>query len=338
MKKISLIISFIVINFILQGCSSGPSPGDTAEIIIATTANNIISFPIDITTGVMDTSSIRRISGDSTQIHIPIDIEVNNENKLFILSQGSSVITPKVLIFSDSATGNAEPEMVIDISADSGYRPVGLAITTRSDFIYVSYFSSDTSRNQRIVRFPLGSGSRAQFEFDMQSLGDIEIDLSGQFIHSVDPVGKKLIKFRVSSNFDIQPGFDIIQGSNTGLRVPGSIALTNDGTIYVFDKQDGGTDGRINIYSSGSIGNAAPIRVTWGFCQGNKRFIAPYGLTVAEHTGIKVIAACDARGVTTFLSGSVLSDTTGCTDFIQQLDFREFGDPIAVTWEMVKFQ
>lgn len=339
MKKIYLIISFLAINFILQGCSSNPSPRDTAEIIIATTANNIISFPIDITTGVMDTSSIRRISGDSTQIHIPIDIEVTNENKLFILSQGSSVITPKVLIFSDTATGNARPERVIDISADSGFKPIGLTITTRTDFIYVSYFSADTSRNQRIVRFPVyASGSSSQFGFDIPSLGDIEMDQSGTLIHAVDPAGKKLIKFRISPNFDIQPGFDIIQGDNTGLRVPNSIALTNDGTIYVFDKQDGGIDGRINIYSPNSTGNAAPVRITWGLCQGNKRFITPYGLTVAELTGFKVIAACDGRGVTTFLASSVLSDTTGCTDFIQQLNFREFGDPMAVTWERIKFQ
>ncbi|NOS84283.1 MAG: hypothetical protein HOP31_03995, partial [Ignavibacteria bacterium] len=322
----------------LHGCNSQPSPRDTAEIIIATTGNNIISFPVDITIGVMDTSAIRRISGDSTQINIPIDIEVNNENKLFILSQGHSNVPAKVLIFSDSATGNAAPERVIDVTGDSGFKPIGLTITTRTDFIYVSYFSQDTSRNQKIVRFPIGSGIRAQFEFSMPSLGDIEMDPSGQFIHSVDPLGKKLIKFRVSSNFDIQPGFDIIQGSNTGLRVPNSIALTNDGTIYVFDKEESGINGRINIYGPNSIGNTAPVRVTWGFCPGNKRFITPYGLTVAEHTGIKVIAACDAQGVTTFLESSVLSDSTGCTNFIQQLDLREFGDPIAVTWERVKFQ
>lgn len=337
MKKIYLLICCILLNLIFHGCNSQPSPRDTAEIIIATTANNIISFPVDITTGVMDTSAVRRIQGDSTQINIPIDIEVNNENKLFILSQGSNGVPAKVLIFSDSATGNTQPERVIDVSADSGFKPIGLAITTRTDFIYVSYFSADTSRNQRIVRFPIGSGTRAQFGFDMPSLGDIEMDPSGQFIHSVDPAGKKIIKFSVSSNFDIQPGFDMIQGNNTGMRVPNSIALTNDGTIYIFDKQDGGTDGRINIYGPNSTENAAPLRVTWGLCQGNKRFIAPYGLTVAEHTGIKVIAACDARGVTTFLASSVLSDATGCTEPIQQLDLREFGDPIAVTWERVKF-
>jgi hypothetical protein len=338
MKKIYLIICFVSIGIILNGCSSGPSPMDTAEIIIVTTANNIISFPVDIATGVMDTSSIRRISGDSTQIHIPIDIEVNNENKLFVLSQGSNAVPPKVLIFSASAAGNKAPETVIDVSTDAGFKPIGLTITGRSDFIYVSYFSADTSLNQRIARFPVGSNGGALFEFDLPSLGDIEIDQRGEFIYSVDPLGKKIIKFSISPNFDLQPGFDIIQGSNTGLRVPNSVALTNDGMIYVLDRQDGGINGRMNIYSAGSTGNAAPVMTTWGFCPGNKRFITPYGLTVAELTGFKVIAVCDAGGVTTFLGSSVLADSTGCTDFIQKLDFREFGDPIAVTWERVKFQ
>ncbi len=340
MNKIYLLTCFVLINFILNGCNSGPSPRDTAEIIIATTANNIISFPVDFTTGVMDTSAMRRISGHLTQIDIPIDIEVNNENKLFVLSQGGiSGVSPKVLIFSDTARDNVQPERVIDVSSDSGFKAIGLAISTRTDFIYVSYFSADTSRNQRIVKFPVyASGSSAQFVFDIPSLGDIEIDQSGTLIHAVDPAGKKLIKFRISPTFDIQPGFDIIQGSNTSLRAPNSIALTNDGTIYVFDKHGSGTDGRMNIYGPNSIGDTTPVRITWGFCQGNKRFIAPYGLTVAELTGIKVIAACDARGVTTFLASDVLPDTTGCTDFIQQLDFREFGDPVAVTWERVKFQ
>lgn len=328
MKKIYLIINFVIINFILQGCGQGPAVDQTVEISIATLNDNILKFAININSGIIDSSSIKVIAGDSTGIKTPIDIEVNREHKLFVLNQGNGPVPPQVTIFSDTAKGNIKPEAVINVSTGTNFKPIGLALAEGTDFMFVSYFSVDSTAPSKIIRFSISSGSRTPFDINSTSIGDIELLTSGTTIFAVDPLGMRILQLLINSNFEIQPGPLTIQGSRTGLQNPNSLALTTDGQIHVFDKPQGSDEGRILIFAANSSGDAAPSRVLWSYCPAKKLF-APYGLAVAEFLSIKVIFACSGNKLTTLPAGE-----NGCANFIQRIDI---GAPVAVAFDKVRF-
>lgn len=327
MKKIYIAL-FVIISVAISavGCGSNPSSRDAVEITIATLNDNIAKFAIDIRTGVIDTSTLKIIAGNLTDIKVPLDIEVNRENKLFVMSQGTNSIPPRVSIFSDTAEGNVRPEVSIDISAGDTLKAIGLAIANGTDFIYVSYYPVNAPVTPKIIRFSISTGTRVLFDISSSSIGDIE--LSGEKIFAVDPIGKQILMLRLNSSFEIQPGSVGIQGSRTGLQNPSSIALTSDTLVYVFDKPSGSSEGRIFVYRSDATGDIAPISVVWSYCQG-KALIEPYGLAVAELLNSKIILACSENRLTT-LQGNA----NGCDDFLQRISI---GAPVAVTFDKVRF-
>jgi hypothetical protein len=329
MKKIYfLILLILAVSIIIQSCGQDPAVDQSVEISIATFNDNVIKYAININSGVIDTSTIKVIAGDLTGIKVPIDIEINRVNKLFVLSQGNGPVPPQVTIFSDTAHGNIRPEAVIDVNTGTNFKPIGLTLVEGTDFMFVSYFSLDGTSRPKIIRFSISSGARTPFEISSQSIGDIEMLPSGTTIFAVDPLGRQILRLFINSTFEIQPGFDTITGNNTGLQNPNSIALTTDGTIHVFDKLPGSDEGRIFIFDAGATGNTAPSGVLWNRCPG-RTLLAPYGLAAAEYVGGKFILACSGNNLTTFPA-----DTSGCIDFIQRIGV---GAPVAVAFDKVRF-
>ncbi len=328
MKKLFIIISFALVIFIIQNCGQDPAKDQTVEISIATLNDNVIKYAIDILTGQIDTSTIKVIAGDLTGIKVPIDIEVNRENKLFVLNQGAGSIPPQVTIFSDTAKGNIRPEAIIDVNTGTDFKPIGIALAEGTDFMFVSYFSINGSAPSRIIRFSISTGNRTPFDINSSSLGDIELLTSGTDIFAVDPLGRQILKLHINSSFEIQPGPLTIQGSRTGLQNPNSIALTTDGSIHVFDKPQGRDEGKILIFAPNSSGDAAPSRVLWSYCPG-KTLFTPYGLAVAEFLEAKVILTCSSNKVITFPAAA-----DSCDDSLQRIDI---GAPVAVAFDKVRF-
>ncbi|MEO8513414.1 MAG: hypothetical protein ABI543_07640 [Ignavibacteria bacterium] len=328
MKKIFLLLSFVFVNLILHGCGQDPAKDLSVEISIATLNDNVVKYAIDIRTGQIDTSRKKVIAGISTGIKVPIDIEVNRENKLFVLNQGSGSIEPQVTIFSDTADGNIAPEAIINVNTGTDFKPIGLALAEGTDFIFVSYFPVAGTHLPKIVRFSISSGDRKTFEINSTSLGDIELLTSGTTIFALDPLGKQILLLGINSSFEIAPGSVSIKGGSTGLNNPSSIALTTDGSIHLFDIPVGTDAGRILVFDANSSGDAAPVRVLWSYCTG-KTLLTPYGLAVTEFLEAKVILACSGNNLTTFPSGS-----NGCADFMQRIDI---GAPVAVAFDKVRF-
>lgn len=314
--------------FIAINCGRQPSTDQTAEVNIATLNDEIIKFPIDVRTGLIDENSKKTIAGHLTLIKVPIDIEVNRDNRLFVLNQGTGSIPPQVTVFNDTAYGNIAPENIIAVDAGADLKPIGLAIAEGTDFIFVSYFSPGNSAAPKIIRFSISNGTRVVFDSIASSLGDIEMITSSNTILAADPLGKQILQMRVTSGFEIMPS-QAIQGSNTGFISPNCLALSSDGTIHVFDKHPGTDNGRIFIFSANPTGNAAPTRVIWSYCPTGKTLIAPYGLAVTEQLTAKVLLTCSGNSLITFPA-----DTSGCTDFLQKIDI---GAPVAVSVDRVKF-
>ncbi len=326
-----IILSIFILSLSLAiGCSSNPSSGETVEISIATLNDNIIKYAIDIRSGLIDTSTLKVIAGDSTRIKVPIDIEVNRENKLFVLNQGTNSIPPEVTIFSDTANGNTRPEAVINVNTGTDFKAVGLAIAENIDFIFVSYFPTNGSTTSKIIRFSISSGARLPFDVDSSSIGDIELPTSGNTIFAVDPFGRQILQFRINSNFEIQSGLLPIKGGRTGLQNPNSIAISTDGSIHVYDKYTRTEEGRLFVFAPNSSGDIAPSRIIWSYCPAGKTLFTPYGLAVTEQLEAKVMLTCSGNKVITFPA-----NVDSCEDSLQRIDIPA---PVAVAFDKVRFQ
>lgn len=321
---ITIFLLSLVILF--TGCQSGPSSGDTVEVSVGTLNDEIIKFEINLSTGKLIDSTRKTIAGISTGIKVPIDIEINGSNLLHVLSQGTGSINPSIRIFSDTAEGNATPEKVIDVT-EPGFKPIGLALAERTEFMFVSYFSESPVDTVKIIRFDL-SGNRTVFNIPAASIGDIEINKDRSLLFAVDPVGSQILTSRLNSNFELQPVNSFISGNNTGLYKPNSIALT-DSSIFVFSMRTGTETGKINGYNLTSSGNVNPPVTIWNYCGAGKEFFTPYGLAVFESFGLKIILTCSANRLNTFRS-----DANGCADTLQKI---EIGAPVSVAYDRVTF-
>lgn len=327
MKKKNLITGFVLLLVIfLAGCPSGPSSSDTVEVSVGTLNDEILKFAINLTDGRIIDSTRKTITGISTGIKVPIDIEINGSNKLHVLSQGTASISPSIRIFSDTAEGNAAPEKVIDIT-EPGLKPIGLALAERTEFMYVSYFSEEPVDTVKIIRFDL-SGNRTVFKIPARSIGDIEINKDRSLLFAVDPLGSQIFTSRINNNFEIQPFSGVIRGSNTGLQKPNSIAL-NDSNIFVFDMRPGTDIGRLFAFPSGVSGDVNASKTIWNFCGAGKEFFTPYGIAVLESFGLKIILTCSANRLITFRS-----DANGCADTLQKIDI---GAPVSIAVDRVIF-
>ncbi|HAX49381.1 MAG TPA: hypothetical protein PK605_02830 [Ignavibacteria bacterium] len=327
MKKKSL-FSFIILLLVvsLPACQSGPSSSDTVEVSVGTLNDEIVKFEVNLSDGKLIDSSRKVIAGVLTGIKVPIDIETNGSNLLHVLSQGTPSINPSIRIFSDTAEGNAVPERVIDIT-ESGFKPIGLALAERTEFLFVSYFSDIPADTVKIVRFDL-SGNRTVFKIPARSIGDIEMNKDRSMLFAVDPAGSQILASRINSNFELQPVSGLISGSNTGLNKPNSIALT-DNDIFVFDMRAGADIGRLFGYSLSTPGNVSPPVTLWNYCGTGKEFFTPYGIAVFESFGLKIFLTCSANRLITFRS-----DANGCADPLQKIDI---GAPVSIAVDRVTF-
>lgn len=329
MKNIFVLAGFIIITIIIQGCASGSGSDSTVEVSVATFNDEVVKYPINVNSGLIDTLSTKIIAGHLTGIKVPIDIETDRGNRLFILNQGTEFIRPQVTIYSDTAYGNIAPERVINVDAGLEFTAVGLAIAERTDFFYVSYFSKDSVGLCRIFRFDMRGGPIFVTNVNAQSIGDIEMDPSGSAIFAADPIGRQVLRFNINSSFELQPHTVLVGGNNTGLRNPNSLAVSNDTMVFTYDIYNNAGDGNISGYNFDRPANTSPVQVIWSYCPG-KTLLQPYGLAVVNLLASKVIVTASGNSITTFANNS-----QGCADTLQRFSL---GAPCAITFDRALFR
>ncbi len=124
---------------------------------------------------------------------------------------------------------------------------------------------------------------------------------SGPDIYVLNFMGDKVVVFSANSNGNAPPA-RTIEGNDTGIDGPSSIAFDQQGRIYVLNSRDG-DGGSVTVYAPGASGDARPIWTIAGDNIGLR--IGAAGLTVDGGGNIYVSQSYDtesADGRTTHVS------------------------------------
>ena len=235
-------------------------------VVSASQSDSIVEFA----PGARGNATPRRvIAGSKTGMADPASVAVARNGAIWVLVGRPADGIPMALEeFAPGATGDASPVRTIT-GPDTELAPAtGIALTPDGRHIWVTHFgetivgpqragfeefSTTASADAAPVRFVSGDRTGLQFPQDLivNQAGDVVVSNLGdgeQFNASIRIFGPK-------AHGNAAP-ISVIQGSRTGLDVPGSAALGARGDLWV---PNGDTDSVVR-FKPDAHGNAKPTR------------------------------------------------------------------------------
>jgi hypothetical protein len=189
---------------------------------------------------------------------------------LYVANEAGRSIT----VYAPGATGNAPPIRTITGSNTGLTFPNSIARDTGGRLYVVNLGTSGSSAETLAVYADSVTGNAApirtipDIDGGRHSTGGLAVDAAGRLYLATtraggDTTGDTINVFAASASGSAAPLYTIA-GTNTGLNVPGGIAVDAGGRLYVANY--GGST--VTVYAPGASGNAAPVTTIAGIHTG----------------------------------------------------------------------
>ena len=263
----------------------------TTPIAVAVNAKNneILSVNADASVAVYarnasgDTTLTRTITGDTTMLHGPNNIAVDNLNSEIIITNSSIVYSSNtvtyyhITVYADDAYGNAAPIRTISGDATELNAPTSVAV----DAVHNEFYVANYGTNSITVYNRADTGNVAP----LRTIVGNNTGLSNPHGITVDTSNNEILVANFDSNsitvysrgsYGDSPPIRTISGNVTGLNAPTGIAVnTLSNEISVANLRDNS----ITVYSRAASGNVTPLRVISG---GNTNISGPSSIAFAS--------------------------------------------------------
>jgi len=179
-----------------------------------------------------------------------------------------------ITVYAPGATGNAPPLRTI-AGGNTGLTFPNSIARDRTGRVYVvNAGSSGTSPETLTVYADSATGNVAPvrtipgIDAGRHNTGGMAVDAAGRLYLATHrfggaTIGDTIKVFAANASGDAAPLYTIA-GTNTGLNVPGAIALDAEGRLYVANYESS----TVTVYAPGASGNAAPVTTIAGIHTG----------------------------------------------------------------------
>jgi hypothetical protein len=208
----------------------------------------------------------RSLSGSSTGLASPVDVQLDSSRNLLYVADGAQVL---VFGSASTVTGNVAPVRTISV----GFSIAAMLVDSSGDRLFlangssnaIDVYDSASTLNNTVSPNRIVSGSQTQ----LSTPSGLQLDNTGRLV--VSDFGSAAITVYANAttvNGNIAPS-TTISGSNTKLSNPSQIAIESGSQLFIAD----GTAASILVYTNltSASGNAAPNNVISGSSTGLAR-------------------------------------------------------------------
>jgi hypothetical protein len=257
-----------------------PAPGafvlPSSEVIVANVGSNaIVGYALANDGLIIDTTTPTRIVGGSVAastwvgVRNPFGLTLDSGGRIFVSNIGDVGNPPSITAFAGDANGPTPAFDSYSGGTSQLIKPQGIALRRTPRSLMVANWNDPAvpGIQSEVLEFdvPPGSGQptgRIQRSGAFGGPAGVAVDVT-QNVIVLDALLNAIHVYqpRPGTTFIGSP-LRTIQGANTALDRPISVAVDDQGTIYVVNlRHNSGDQGFISVFAPGANGDVAPVRI-----------------------------------------------------------------------------